>query len=685
MNTICRSLCTIGFLTGSVTGFAQSVADSGTMLSEVQVAAFARTRHLRENPSPVSVLRKEELDRYGNVSLLPALNTTPGVRMEERSPGSYRLSIRGSSLRSPFGVRNVKVYYNNIPITDPGGFTYFNQLGLGNVSSVQVLKGPSGSLYGQGNGGVLLIGSMPETFRQGVSISATGGSYGLNRAFVEGRAGDASRQHIVRYEQLGSEGYREQTALRKRTLSYDGLIRKGAATTLEMHLLYNKLDYETPGALTQKEYEQAPRSARPDAGTLPGAITQDARIMQENLLVGFSAKSKLSQHWEGSATVYGLYSAMENAAIRNYSKTTDPHFGGRATVSHSSHWAGHSLDWVLGTEIQQGIAQTGVYRNKGGTADTLQTKDKLRSASALVCTQLSWQYKKWTLEGGACAGYYRVSIDRAFPLQLSVQRPGQVQLSPRLAVLYHLDARSALYVNIARGYSSPTVAELAPSGSRINEALRAEQGMNYETGIRGMLGTKLSYDLSVFYYQLSHAIVLRKDSAGGDNYVNAGTTRQLGLEARLEYQPAFRPGSFFRHLKVWASYTAYDFRYGNFVQETSDFSGKQLPGAAPHTLAAGADLQLPARLYLHASYYCSSRIALNDANTVYAAPYHLLGVKCVYKPRFNKIGAEVFAGVDNLLNRGYSLGNDINAAGGRYFNAALPLNVYAGLSLHWLP
>jgi iron complex outermembrane receptor protein len=48
--------------------------------------------------------------------------------MEERSPGSYRLNIRGSSLRSPFGVRNVKIYYNNIPFTDPGGNTYLNSL-----------------------------------------------------------------------------------------------------------------------------------------------------------------------------------------------------------------------------------------------------------------------------------------------------------------------------------------------------------------------------------------------------------------------------------------------------------------------------------------------------------------------------------------------------------------------------
>ena len=60
--------------------------------------------------------------------------------MDERSPGSYRLNIRGSSLRSPFGVRNVKIYYDGIPFTDPGGNTYLNQLGFYNIQSVEILK-----------------------------------------------------------------------------------------------------------------------------------------------------------------------------------------------------------------------------------------------------------------------------------------------------------------------------------------------------------------------------------------------------------------------------------------------------------------------------------------------------------------------------------------------------------------
>ena len=42
---------------------------------------------------------------------------------------------------------------------------------------------------------------------------------------------------------------------------------------------------------------------------------------------------------------------------------------------------------------------------------------------------------------------------------------------------------------------------------------------------------------------------------------------------------------------------------------------------------------------------------------------------------------DVFAGIDNAFDLTYSLGNDINAAGGRYYNAAPGRNYYGGISL----
>ena len=58
--------------------------------------------------APVHRVDSVAIRGVGTVDLAAALNQIPGVKMETRGAGgSRRLRMRGSSLRSPFGVRNV--------------------------------------------------------------------------------------------------------------------------------------------------------------------------------------------------------------------------------------------------------------------------------------------------------------------------------------------------------------------------------------------------------------------------------------------------------------------------------------------------------------------------------------------------------------------------------------------------
>jgi iron complex outermembrane receptor protein len=85
-------------------------------------------------PAALQVI-KDTLHVDHSFSLASVFNHAPGVRLEERSPGSYRLSIRGSTLRSPFGVRNVKVYLDGFSLSDGGGNTYLQLLSLTDLQS----------------------------------------------------------------------------------------------------------------------------------------------------------------------------------------------------------------------------------------------------------------------------------------------------------------------------------------------------------------------------------------------------------------------------------------------------------------------------------------------------------------------------------------------------------------------
>ncbi|MBK8609784.1 MAG: TonB-dependent receptor [Chitinophagaceae bacterium] len=95
-------------------------------------------------------------------------------------------------------------------------------------------------------------------------------------------------------------------------------------------------------------------------------------------------------------------------------------------------------------------------------------------------------------------------------------------------------------------------------------------------------------------------------------------------------------------------------------------------------------MQFKKNIYLNTTYYYADKIFLDDANTAAADAYHLLGCRAGWKHNLkSQLQINIYAGIDNLLNSNYSLGNDINAFAGRYYNAAPKRNYYAGLSLQW--
>lgn len=675
-------------LTSSI--FGQDTKDSikAQKPFEVVVRAYEQNRRLLEVPVSIGVLNQNDLNRFNNTSILPALNTIPGVKMEERSPGSYRLNIRGSSLRSPFGVRNVKIYYNGIPITDPGGNTYLNQVGFYNFQSIEVIKGPGSSLYGAGTGGVMLMESSDFNEGERIRIDHTLGSYGLSNTYVAAGTSNADGYYKVSYQHLQSDGYRRHSAMDKDVLSFDaGLKMKN--NVLSAHLLYGDLYYQTPGALTLAEYNVNARASRPRVGAAPGSNETKAAIYLKSFFMGADYKQYFSEHWQNTTTLYGAFSELKNPAIRNYGRNSEPHFGGRTVFQYKSIERPNSqLVWHAGAEVQRAFNTVQVFRNKAGNQDSILSNDEVNITRFFAFTQLSWQLNKWLFTAGLSINDSKIDLLRTSNVPATaLNRKFKNQLAPRLAVLYKVDENVSVYGSIAKGFSPPTISELSPSGSAINNELNAETGNNVELGTKGSaLQNKLSWDVSAFYYRLGNSIVQRRDALGGDFYINAGSTRQKGLETSVSYRLGkFVEKEFNTNSKIWISHTWYHFNYKDFKQLNANFAGKQLPSVAPTSVAAGLDLYSKTGLYANITYQYTDPIALNDGNTAYASSYNLLGLRTGYKTRFSKAySIDFFAGADNLFDVKYSLGNDINAFGGRYFNVAAGRNYFAGVSLQMI-
>ncbi len=651
-------------------------------LSLVTIRAYEQNMPLMKTPAAVNVVSSQDLNKYSNTSILPAVNATPGVRMEERSPNSYRFGIRGSAAQAPFGVRNIKMYYNDIPFTDAGGNTYLNNLGFYNMQGLEIIKGPAGSLYGAGTGGAVLINSFPADMDNKALVHYTTGSFGLQNIAGEFYINNGNAQHAIRYQHAESKGYRQHSASKKDIFSYDVAVQTSERNELSAHFLYTDLTYQTPGGLTLSQFNNDPQIARPGTATVPGAVDNKATIYQKAFLAGVTNKFRISDKWQNSTTLFASHNQLINPTLRNYSRSSQPNVGGRTTFKYNTTIGKSSLQWITGAEVLQQFVTEKTYTNILGTPGAMTNDVEVNNFLAFGFTQLTWTYERWIVTGGISLNTLQVGLSNFMPTYTKQTKQFNNQLAPRLAIMRQFKNNSALYVSAEKGYTPPSVSELAPTGSNVNLGLQAAQGWNLSVGCRGYaLNDRFFFDINMFLFRLSQSIVQRRDSAGGDYYVNAGGTEQNGADILLRYSVIRNTAeSFFKNIDLSVAFSGYRFTYSNFVQVDQDYSGNWLPGVPRHTVSTMLDINTNFGGYLNLNYYYCEPIYLNDANTDQANDYTLLGGRIGYRKTIKRVLLDVFAGGDNLLDKKYSLGNDINAAGGRYYNAAPGINFFAGLT-----
>jgi iron complex outermembrane recepter protein len=239
---------------------------------------------------------------------------------------------------------------------------------------------------------------------------------------------------------------------------------------------------------------------------------------------------------------------------------------------------------------------------------------------------------------------------------------------------------------LSYGFSPPTLAEVRPSTNEFNNDLSPEHGVNYEMGFKGRTtNAALRYEVVFFEFALKETIVIQRTDDGAEYFVNAGRTGQRGTEVGISWDAITDSEKFFSDLSFNGSYTINAFTFDEYINDGTDYSGKKLTGVPPNVVALGIDAHIHSRLYFNLTANYTDRIPLNDANTEHAGEYFLLGCRAGYMLPVRGIFAmDLFLGGENLLDQKYSLGNDLNARGGRFFNTAPGSSFYFGIKLSGL-
>lgn len=153
-------------------GAAAELRDS-VLLGEVVVQSFKEEKRLKEVPASLTVLRAGDVKKRALLSIKELSSSIPNVFFPEY----------GSKLTSPFYIRgigskltpSVGVYVDGIPYFEKSTF----EVDLADVSRIELLRGPQGTLYGRNTmGGILNVYTRNPLDRPGMNAELLTGTYG---------------------------------------------------------------------------------------------------------------------------------------------------------------------------------------------------------------------------------------------------------------------------------------------------------------------------------------------------------------------------------------------------------------------------------------------------------------------------------------------------------------------------
>ncbi|MDC8104836.1 TonB-dependent receptor [Chryseobacterium sp. PTM-20240506] len=657
--------------------FSSQIRDSAELISEIKIDAYKKPSSYLRSTKSVAVITQDLLSQNTPERLLESVNQIAGARMEERSPGSYRISVRGSTLRSPFGVRNIKVYLDDFILSDASGNTYFNIISPELINRMEIYKGPEGGDYGAATGGTLLLKTRSS---ENTSANISIGSYGtLNQSF------NFSKQlgkHFLEVFQnyYRSDSYREQSAIERKQFFLKDRFQYSEKATMNAMVLFSDLDYQTPGGLTLEQMQRDRKQARPATSTLPGAVEQDAGIRNKMLLAGVSNQFSLSPKFSHFIMVQGSYVDFSNPFITNYERRFEKNFAIRTHLNYEEHWNKITAEWRLGFEGGSNSIMVRNYDNIKGIKKDFQNFDNLKSTSGFyfLSQKLNFNERLYTdISVSLNANSYE--WERLYPGTSSGKVHFRKQWLPNIGLTYVLGKGLSVRAKIGKGNSAPTNEEIRSSNQEFNLDLVPEYGWNKEIGIRKQFGNFLFLEGNYFDFRMMDAIVRRQNEKGEEFFINQGNIKQRGVEVLIESKGFNVNNTTFNRFKFRFSGSFYRFRFENYAQGNQNFSGNDVTGVPSTTISSLFNFIVLRKVSVDYSHFYTSKIPLNDPNSVWSESSIVGNIQLGIPVYFEKTKLNVYLQIQNLYNTDYVLGFDTNAFGNRFYNPAARRNFILGV------
>jgi len=620
--------------------------------------------------APLSVTLKsfrEEKNFNSQSSFSDFIKNTPGVFTTSANNFSQdlRISIRGFGARSAFGIRGIKLIVDGIPETTPDGQSQLDNLPLGLVSNIEILRGPNANLYGNSSGGVISINTLTKSSEKYYRNSGIFGAYQY-QSIQRTRILDwNSSSLIIHYDIRRSNGYRDQSGYKSNILNLKYINDLDNKNKIVWQINYTDSPYAyDAGGLKLSEVENDRRQARKNN------IDYDTYEKVKHLKTGISWNHKRNEN-----SFFDSYFFYQK---RDFFTKLPFNFGGVISLDRDYYGLGtkytkrYALDnrsrtLVLGLDYLNQSDERKRYKNDLGVKGeiTFDQIERFKSTGLYILSQTSY-------DSGFLVRYgirYDVNIirtDSSSSIMLD-------KLNPSLGLSYKVNSNDNIFFSFGTSFETPTLNELSnnPNGEGLNEDLKSSSSLNYEIGWRKEVSNLTLEAIAYVISSENEILPYELEQFPGKNfYQNVGSTSRYGLE--LNSQLSFKGG------RINLSYTLSKNKFEDFIIDNNNLADNLIPGIPSQML----DLDLIFKLSRGRSLIISNRLIgeryADNANETLISSYNLLNIK-YSKEIFKK--SEIFLGVNNAFNQEYFDNIRINAFGKRYYEPAPKRNFYFGINL----
>lgn len=627
-------------------------------LTEVTVKAEKVERKLQEIPVAVSVIKLKKIENENIGTLADLSARVPNLFvLDYGSKLSPPVFIRGMGLRRDASP-SVGLYVDNIPYMEKGSFNF----DFVDVESIEVLRGPQGTLYGRNTMGGLIKIYTQEPKAKAVNYFKTEfGNYGLMKTSLHLNQPLSSKFYTV-FNAMYSrgDGYFINTFNNKKADQFDSF-----STRFKLAYRPNNnfkatfsIDFENSNELG---YPYALYSVGTQTAN-PVNYNRESSYDRDQLSMGLNIEHKAKNFVFSSSTSFQLLD--DQFQIDQDFSPVDLYFIDQQRLHHTFYqeFNIHSrkdskIDWLVGAmffkqstnkdvDVLYGDPFIAILHLPYDTYSYIKSYDQPTTGYA-VYGQTTIPFGKFDFTAGARLDFEKADLNYGhvtYPNGNAVDQPGFEsdlsfsQFVPKVSLAYKPCQSFSSYFSVTKGFKAGGFNSSFESDD--TRTFNPEYSWNYEFGFKSTwFDNHLTANVSVFLIDIKDQQVLQPVPTGRGSFVsNAAKSRNKGFEVELN-------GVINKNWQVWASYGYIEAKFLEYTNtKGADLTGKFMPNIPFFTFNAGTNFTFELKgdfiqkMHLNLNYQLIGKQYWEETNEAFQKNYGIANMKITFENKVFDIG-----------------------------------------------